>query len=281
MSGESYLIDYKIETKRSKVEYYSTSSHLTNLPYYFIKNPTWHKNYRHALMGVDIPVLSDDQQELVCPLDNNESIKNLQTWIEKADNDINEKLSDEEKFVMIRYMSNDYYKYWKFFEDESYNKLRDHWPVEMLTFSGCFEKGCQKHLPIGTILFEGQGMVEDDFSRIKKGDLRPGFIMNRKRPTSTSWHPNSALEFVSNDNRRNPILLVHTIDNENIQALLLETSAKDSNTECEILLQPELEIKITSLAIRTLSCRNPNRIGLTKPTIDCTVIYTKIKRLLR
>jgi len=109
--------------------------------------------------------------------------------------------------------------------------------------------GVGKHVFSDMILFEGQGCNEMDLLAAKQGDK---FL--RKRPTSTTWSLNAATWFAGKE--LIGLICVHHVRDPNVIALLAQEcgtrSFGNAWNECEIILQPGLEITVDSETIDTL-----------------------------
>lgn len=143
-----------------------------------------------------------------------------------------------------------------------------------------------KHLPRGSILFEGQCKDKDLVSADQ------GSILQRKRPTSTSWQLNVALHFAFSGAgswekvlHKNPTLLVHHIEDDAVRAIYVPTalSRERDEEEFEVLLQPGLHIQVTQVFKFNFSVNNLYRVAMpliTSPT-EVTVKFTRVSALPR
>lgn len=152
------------------------------------------------------------------------------------------------------YQSNDYKNVWEIYENSGF------------PLNGPLNEAFSlaEPLPEGTIIFEGQGRNERD---MVDQYLFPDKRILRKRPTSASWHPNAALDFVGAYTDALGALCIYRIASDNVRALPLELRpdiATQVRAEHEILLQPGIEVVVRDVrTTRELLRSSINRVAET------------------
>lgn len=121
-------------------------------------------------------------------------------------------------------------------------------------FNTMFSLSSVPVLPSGVRLYEGQGRNENDCMKLTKmvvdGKLTPGMMLERYRPTSTSWHPNVALDFAKPHQGQNGLVCVYEIvPFAQVHAIPVEMFQKTQQCEMEIILQPLLFLEFVSLEV--------------------------------
>lgn len=183
-------------------------------------------------------------------------------------------LSQAQTQALEAYTSNSYQVVWDY-----YNQGR---PAKARRLCRDFdsiwsEDGRAMELPVGAVLFEGQGNYEDDLVRwwwhtgsppTWDPDIDPTSSRlaqrryesyldrleawnrgdhhrhtQRLRPSSTSWNLNVALNFTGY--QEGGLVVVHRIVAPGVRALNLQRTSRQWS-ECEVLVQPGLALTITS-----------------------------------
>jgi hypothetical protein len=192
--------------------------------------------------------------------------------------------SQEEKVAIVNYASNSYEVLWEWCELHEGEEKDDGYGSQgwIKHFFEALDKS--EPLPSGIVLFEGQGKHEDDVYPLLAG-LIPGSVITRRRPTSTTWHPNVGLLFSTDNNASNDskgCLIVHVIDKENVQAIYTESVAPFSQ-ECEITLQDGIEMEVVSIERNVAmpsKIRALNRVAVeTRYPSTRTIVYVKTRAM--
>jgi hypothetical protein len=225
-----------------------------------------------------------DQYKLWCP--------EMITWLDDNDLFCSTKLTRDQKEAVRRYTGDFWFKHvWAWYEenrpvqDKFSHKYDDEKEFSHLShFDSVWKQSL--HLPRGAILFEGQGFNEMDFIE-KKGDqsimgIKIGAKFIRKRPSSTSWSLNAATWFI--DARKdNGVLLVHQVDSDNLPAINVQSMVSrgfgSTWLECEVLVQPGIEIEVVDITEWRLESYNKNRSSMLSWSETIKVIRTKIRNL--
>ncbi len=133
---------------------------------------------------------------------------------------------------ILKYRSSAWEKIWQTYEIGDSDPLFEEafFPMKECNRKFSFE------LKKGTVLFEGQGKHE------QITNLNEGETTTRKRPTSTSFHPNAAIDFAE------PVLIVYLLETS-LRAIPVFATGSDSSdhfadSEAEILLQPRIRIRV-------------------------------------
>lgn len=129
-------------------------------------------------------------------------------------------------------------------DDESYSMER------FKAFDSIWSDPTTYRLPRGAIVFEGQSRDRDLVQS------RVGHVLHRACPTSSSWQINVALNFAVGEQcikHDQPTLLVHHIDDDDIQALYVpvELDKRSDEREFELILQPDLCFEVTKECTQT------------------------------
>jgi hypothetical protein len=115
----------------------------------------------------------------------------------------------------------------------------------------------QPPLPPNILLYEGHdgGGMSEPTLNLTENDI--GKITYQKRVTSTSWHPHVGMKFAGDyfyqdSDRPLKTLAVYKIVSDDIHGLAIELSKeREATLECEILLEPFLNFKLTKIEVRT------------------------------
>jgi hypothetical protein len=235
---------------------------------------------------------------------------NMESWMQSQHNTI-EKFDINILSALGRYCGSDYEEFW-----DEYNKSRgvvtkDH-PKALQDFDRAFTMQKEKDmpsLPIGIRLFEGQGRNEDDISNLvnkNRNKFSVGTIIERFRPTSTSWVPNAALDFLgfpkydaslypssinqyhgakeiafaqgrySNDG----CLVVYTIRDSNVKAIFRQIMEHSIFEEAEVLIQPRVRLVVTRIDYDVEMPRwNCVRRAVRNERCKCTVVWMDMEAL--
>lgn len=171
-------------------------------------------------------------------------------------------------------------------------------------FAALFVYPNNQPLPQGMLLFEGQGIeVRDILDLISLGRLHENLVLARSRPTSASWIPNAALDWLGEnkpskefDGCNHPsleeiaihrhkfttfgCLLVHKIKGTNVRGIFRHIMKNSLPDEAGVILQPDVKITIVKIEwdveIPKLSSR---RIAMNKYPVKCPIIYTEVEAL--
>jgi len=204
-------------------------------------------------------------------------------WLQEAGRAIHQHMSAEQQKAVCDYAFMSFLDIWKYYdpdttvgsrksahaadaeEKQNFEAFDSIWSCSEL-FEPVFDD---------MVLFEGQGVSENDFLHAKVGDT-----LIRQRPTSTSWSVNAAMSFVSSDDRKPAVLLVHHIRDPKIKALLLQEKMKRGARpwmECEVLLQPNLLITVEKESEEFLDSYNLGRSGKLDFYRELKVLHTNVQ----
>lgn len=163
--------------------------------------------------------------------------------------------------------------YWGSYSSEVWQLVEQHFEVSALKglpqaysvakiqdMIGHFQDPKLPCVPVQTRLFEGQntcglyraGGEKDILSLVcEQGKGLEGKRFRRVRPTSTSWHYNSALEFAkTHDPQTLDVLVVLDVESDGLKAVvpnLCGSVAQDRKYEHEVTLEPNVVITICSV----------------------------------
>jgi hypothetical protein len=135
------------------------------------------------------------------------------------------------------------------------------------------------------VLFEGKGdswsEENEEKLALRNNTLKEGDVIHRVRPTSTSWNLDSAMNFC-----RAHLFVHHIVDTELLVLLSQYFSSENqeqSNAywECEITLQPNINIKIDKITTDSIETYSTGRRAmLSQKATPITVIHTSVTRAL-
>lgn len=141
-----------------------------------------------------------------------------------------------------------------------------------------------RFLPKGAIVFEGQTRDKDMVH------LRQGSVLQRKRPSSTSWQLNvglyfatagGALQYAKAKDLR-PTLLVHEMADDFVRAIYVpkQLQPSDQVTEFEVMLQPGLRIEVVRvIPDYDIDVHSITRMAHAITGGPVTVKFTRVTRL--
>jgi hypothetical protein len=137
------------------------------------------------------------------------------------------------------------------------------------------------------VVFEGKSTTiwddnNEELLALKNNTLKKGDVIHRLRPTSTSWNLDAALNFSSEH-----LFVHHIVDTELLVLLSQYFSSKNLDQssaywECEITLQPNINIKIDKITVDSIETYSTGRRAmLSKDATLITVIHTSVTRALK
>lgn len=209
----------------------------------------------------------------------------IERWMSLQEVAVNYPFMGEQTTISIgRYCSGFYETYWKAFDEFKYGrgKISSTTYIENIYIDAFHEAFFAQQLcldrnydlPVGFLLFEGQGRFEDDICNlIEKRQITIGSIIERYRPTSSSWIPNAALHFVGSkvydksgfENttctpfivdralvaqrkyRNSGCLVVHRIKSNNIFGIFRQIMKDSMFEEAEVIIQPGIQLTVTDI----------------------------------
>jgi hypothetical protein len=180
----------------------------------------------------------------------------IQTWMDEYVHVA--RPTDVERHVMTEYTGRDYAAFWAFFKRygpgwRSRETQMDcpHWYSAAACLMGLFAKSAP--LPTVSRVFEGRGRYESP-EGLQTADV--GFTWTTTRPMSTTWNPDSALEFLPSQFFPSVVpvgqgcLVVYDIAHgARVPAISVEAIAPPghrASDECEIVLPPFLRCRVTA-----------------------------------
>lgn len=212
------------------------------------------------------------------------SLVTLQKWLRTTER---KRLPGEPQFpqaaksVLRDYSVISFEKYWNAFEKAKEVEFQspppppqDRESLVYHTFYRAFRHPTLLPLPPDTVLYEGYGKHEVDYPREPIGQVR-----RRNRPTSTTWHPNVALNFASSDYLTTGVIVIYTVRGKTLRGLVLDMlNATLHPQEFEILLQPYVYYKVTRIeqGVKEYKGRHLNRYAMPQTFKVSMQIYADI-----
>jgi len=260
---------------------------------------------------------------LVSMINNSELMRDVMIWM-KSQSDIVETYTKKEVSMLSEYCSEEFRRYWKTFDifcknivakppipnspsDTELGMQRAHFffardnTLSVVGFSKIFQKSTH-FIPRGMVLFEGQGRNETDiYKRLQNGTLKVGKKYIRARPTSSTWVPNVAMNFI-NENiavdedfavhmkhkplerqelaikmdryHNNGCLLVITIQNSIAKGVFRQIMKESLKEECEIIIQPYVEMVVTRVEKNVhIPSTGICRVASLNPLKKCDIVW--------
>jgi len=212
-------------------------------------------------------------------LSSSESRYALQAWLNTTSSKVDRNLSKEQRDAIRQYAGNGYAIAWQFtrkygasgppanvFDTAPWFR----WVPNLLS---AFTAAQSTAMPIGTRLYEGRGTNEVDGEQLLT--LTVGQSMTVRRPISTSWHPNVALEFVGPMDQKGSVLVIYDNVYKELTALPLEQMSASPH-EAEILLPPFLVIQLMHVTTMTLDRVDTVRIASVRQPKSYRVCFVHI-----